>query len=460
MMIHRASSLFLASLVACTAFPLGAQSLRMPVGPAAPLAATAGGTSTPGAAQTSADYIVAIVNTEPITNQQVRLEMQRVARQLSQAQRPVPDAGELAARVLEQLIVDRAQLQAAREAGIKIDQSAIDDAEQSVARQNQVDVAEMHRRLAADGVELSVFRNHLRDQLMQSRIRDREVDQKVRVSELDIDQYLRERQKNPNDAQTELNIAQVLVALPDAASPAQIAAAQSKAQRILDRARAGDDFAKLAGENSDAAGAAASGGEIGLRPADRYPTLFVDATRSLPVGGLTLIRSGAGFHVLKVIEKHADGMPASTAVQTHASHILLRLSPQLGEAEARARLADFRKRILAGQADFATLAKENSQDGSAAEGGDLGWANPGQFVPEFEEVMSSLAPGQISEPLVSRFGVHLIKVIERRTVQLTQREQREAVRAIVREKKLNDAYALWMQDLRARAYVEMREPPS
>ena len=459
MMIHRALSLFLASLVAGTAIPVGAQGLRLPAGPAAPAVAGAG-TATAGAVQRSADYIVAIVNTEPITNQQVRLEMQRVARQLSQAQRPIPDAGELAAQVLEQLIVDRAQLHVAREAGVKIDQSAIDEAEQSVARQNQVDVAEIHRRLAADGVELSVFRGQLRDQLMQVRIREREVNQKVRISELDIDQYLRERQKNPDDAQSELNIAHVLVALPDDASPAQIAAAQSKAQRILDSARAGDDFAKLARENSDAAGAAASGGEIGLRQADRYPPLFVDSTRRLPVGGLTLIRSGAGFHVLKVIEKQAVGMPASTAVQTHASHILLRLSPQLGEAAARARLADFRKRILAGQTDFATLAKENSQDGSAAQGGDLGWANPGQFVPEFEEAMSSLAPGQISEPLVSRFGVHLIKVVERRTVQLSQREQREAIRAILREKKLNDAYALWVQDLRARAYVEMREPPS
>lgn len=456
MMIYRASSLLLLSLVACAAIPVGAQGLRLPAGPAA----QAAGTSTPGASQRSADYIVAIVNTEPITNQQVRLEMQRVVRQFSQSQRPMPDTGELAARVLEQLIVDRAQLHVAREAGIKIDQAAINDAEQVVARQNQIDVAEMHRRLAADGIELSVFRSQLRDQLMQVRIREREVNQKVRISELDIDQYLRERQKNPDDAQSELNIAHVLVALSDDASPAQIAAAQSKAQRILDSARAGDDFAKLARDNSDAAGAAASGGEIGLRQADRYPALFVDSTRALPVGGLTLIRSGAGFHVLKVIEKHAAGMPAATTVQTHASHILLRLSPQFGEAAARAKLADFRTRIVAGQADFATLAKENSQDGSAAEGGDLGWANPGQFVPEFEEVMGALAPNQISEPLVSRFGVHLIKVIERRTAQLSQREQREAVRVILREKKTNDAYALWMQDLRARAYVEMREPPS
>ena len=459
MTIHRASSLFLASLIACTAVHVGAQSLRLPGGGAAP-AAAGNATSKAGVAQKSADYIVAIVNSEPITNQQVRIEMQRAARQLSQAQRPLPDADELAAQVLEQLIVDRAQLHVAREAGIKIDASAIDEAEQSVARQNQVDVPEVRRRLAADGVDLSLFRSQLRDQLMLVRIRDRDVNQKVRVSELEIDQYLRDKQNSPLDAQSELNIAHVLVALPDDASPAQVAAAQTKAQRILDSARAGDDFAKLARENSDAAGAAASGGEIGLRQADRYPALFVDATRALTVGGLTLIRSGAGFHVLKVLENRAGGMPATTTAQTRASHILLRISPQLTEAAARAKLSDFRTRLLAGQADFATLAKDNSQDGSAAEGGDLGWASAGQFVPEFEEAMGSLAPGQISAPLVSRFGVHLIKVVERRTVQLSQREQREAIRSILREKKLNDAYALWVQDLRARAYVEMRDPPS
>ena len=455
MMKLRAFSLPLASLVACTAISVGAQGLRLQSAPAA--AAT--GAATTGASQRSSDYIVAIVNTEPITNQQVRLETQRLARQLAQAQRPIPDEGELAAQVLEQLIIDRAQLHLARESGIKIDEAAVDEAELSVARRNQVDVAEIRRRLAADGLDFGVFRNQLRDQLMLIRVREREVNQKVRISELDIDQYLRDQQKNQDTSLAELNIAHVLVALPEDASAAQIATAQSKAQRVLDSARAGEDFARLARENSDAPGAA-DGGEIGLRQADRYPVLFVDAARALPVGGLTLVRSGAGFHVLKVIDKRAGGMPATNTIQTRASHILLRPSVQLGEAAAREKLADFRKRILAGQADFATLAKENSQDGSAARGGDLGWASSGQFVPEFEEAMNALAPGQIGEPLVSRFGVHLIKVEERRTVQLSQREQREAIRAMLREKKLDTAYATWVQDLRARAYVEMREPPT
>ena len=459
MMIHRAVSLTLASIVACGALSAGAQGLRLSPGPAGAVAPAAGSAASDGA-QRPSDYIVAVVNSEPITNQQVRLEMQRVARQFAQAQRPIPDTAELTAQVLERLITERAQLHVAREAGIKIDDTAIDDAEQSVARQNQVDVAEIRKRLAADGIDLSLFRGQLRDQLMMVKVRDREVNQKVKVSELDIDQYVRDQQKGQDDSQLELNIAHVLIAVAEDAGAAQIAAVQSRAQRVLEKARAGDDFVALARENSDAANAGPSGGEIGLRRADRYPPLFVDATRSLPVGGLTLIRSPAGFHVLKVLEKRVAGMPPSTIQQTHASHILLRVSPQLSEAAARAKLATFRRQIIAGETDFAASAKQNSQDGSAAQGGDLGWANPGQFVPEFEEVLSGLAPGEISEPLVSRFGVHLIKVIERRTAPLSQREKREAIRNILREKKLDEAYATWVQDLRSRAYVEMREPPS
>lgn len=412
-----------------------------------------------GGVQRAADYIVAVVNSEPITNLQVRQEVQRVSKRLAQAQQPLPDARELAEQVLERLINDRAQLQLAREIGVRIDEAAVDDAELSVARQNQVDKAEMYRRLAADGLDRTQFRNQLRDQLMMGRVRDREVAQKVRVSELEIDQYLREQQKNTDVSTMQLNMAHVLIALPDEPSAVQLAAGQAKAQRILERARAQEDFAKLAVEASEAPDAR-SGGQFGLRAADRYPSLFVDAVRELPVGGLTIVRSGAGFHVIKLLEKRAPGMPASTTQQTRASHILLRTSAQLGEAAARERLGQIRQRLVAGQVDFATAARQNSDDGSAAQGGDLGWAEPGQFVPEFEDTMNNLAPGQISEPLVSRFGVHLIVVNERRTVTLGAREIREAVRAQLREKKIDDAFLNWAQTLRSRAYVEMRQPPS
>ncbi len=452
---HRTLRPVVAFLIVALAASVSAQGLRLPGIPIVPPPATTGATDT---TQRPADYIVAIVNSEPITNHQVRVETQRIARQMAQSQQPPLGARELAAQALERLIGERAQLHQAREIGIKIEELAIDEAEQSVARQNQIDLAEIYRRLALDGIGRSQFRGQLRDQLMLVRVREREVAQKVRVSELDIDQYLREQQKNLDESAVEMNIAQVLVALPDDPGAAQVAAAQAKAQKILDSARAGADFAGLAREFSDAPDAA-NGGQFGLRRADRYPPLFVEATRASTVGGLSIVRSGAGIHVLKLLEKRAAGLPPSAVAQTRASHILLRLSAQLTEAAARDKLADFRKRILAGQADFASLAKENSQDGSAALGGDLGWTSPGQLVPEFEDTMNSLAPGQVSEPLVSRFGVHLIEVKERRTTQLGQREQRDAVRALLRERKLDEAYAAWAQDLRARAYVEMREPP-
>ena len=409
-------------------------------------------------AQRPADFIVAVVNSEPITNQQVRLEIQRVTRQLTQAQQPIPEARLLAEQVLERLINDRAQLQFGRELGIKIDEAAIDQAEQSVARQNQATMEELLRRVAADGMDRAVFRNMLRDQLLMTRVREREIAQKVRVSELEVDQYLRDRQKATNLSEIELELAHVLIALPDEPTVAQLAAAQGKAQQVLERARAQEDFAKLARDESTASNAL-SGGLLGLRTADRYPTLFSDAVRDLPVGGLTLVRSGAGFHVLKVIEKRVAGLPATTIQQTRVSHILLRTSAQLSETTARERLAQWRKSLQSGAADFAALAREHSHDASAAQGGDLGWASTGVFVPEFEDAMNSLEPGQVSEPLGTRFGQHLILVTERRVVPLAQREVREAVRGTLREKKLDEAFLIWAQELRARAYVEMRQPP-
>ncbi|WP_332777883.1 peptidylprolyl isomerase [Polaromonas sp.] len=409
--------------------------------------------------QRQADFIVAVVNSEPVTNNEVRLRLIRAEQQLTQQGVPLPSRQELARDVLERLINDRAQLQQARASGVRVDDNAVDEAVATVARQNQVSIAELRRRLAADGIAYSRFLSTLRDELMLVRVREREVEQRVRVSEQDIDEFLREQEGQAGSAAPEINLAQILVAVPENASPAQITALQAKAQAALERARAGADFAALAREVSEAPDRAV-GGQLGLRSADRYPALFVEATQNLQAGGLAgPVRSGAGFHVLKVIEKKQGGAPGANIVQTRARHILLRPSAQLSEAQAQARLADFKKRLAAGQADFAALARENSQDGSAQEGGDLGWANPGMFVPEFEQVLNTLAPGQVSDPLVSRFGVHLIQVMERRQAQLSQREQREVARSLVREKKLDEAYVVWAQEVRGRAYVEYREPP-
>ncbi len=379
--------------------------------------------------------------------------------QLNQQRSAVPEGNVLVANVLERLINERAQLQLAQELSIAADESAVDQAVQNIARQNQIDVAELNRRLSADGLDPAQFRTQLRDQIQLTRLREREVDSTVRVTDLQVDQYMRDQLNNPDPAAQEINLAQILVAVPDAATPEQVAALRARAGRALERIHAGEDFGALAAEYSDSADRG-NGGQLGLRTADRYPPLFLEATRGMDPGAVTsVVHSGAGFHILKVLERRATGMPGMTVTQSWARHILLHLGPDLSEAAAIAKLADFKKRVMTGAADFAELARANSVDRSAAKGGDLGWSNPGQYVPEFEAAMNQLAPGQISEPLRSRFGVHLIQLMDRRKTDLSPSEQREAVRAMLRAKKIDDAYLTWVEKVRGRAYVEMREQP-
>ena len=406
-----------------------------------------------------ADFIVAVVNSEPVTNSEVRAQMQRVAAQLTQAGQKVPLDGELKNAVLERLISDRVQLQSARETGILIDDAAVDAAEQSVASQNQVDVVEMRKRMAKDGVDVATFRAQLRDQLAINRLRERDVQSRIKVSEQDIDRAIQERQANNNDPfAQEINLAQLLIAVPEKASGEQAAQIFLQARKALDRIRAGEDFNRLVQELSSAD--RANGGQLGLRRADRYPELFVAATQNLDVEGVSeIVRSGAGYHILKVVQRKAPATLVQTVVQQHARHILLRPGEQLTQAAALSRLSDYRQRIMGGKADFQSLAREFSQDGSAAQGGDLGWAAPGMFVPEFEEVMNRLKESEISAPMVSRFGVHLIQLIERRRVDMNPQQIRQAIASDLREIKYEEAFTAWARDLRERAYVEFRETP-
>jgi peptidyl-prolyl cis-trans isomerase SurA len=420
---------------------------------------SAGTASAPARSQ-QADFIVAVVNSEPITNGEVRTKLLRAERQLSQQGAPMPPRSEMARQVLERIINDKAQLQIARENGIRADSNAVENAVQSVARQNNVTVEELRNRLRADNVSYAQFQSDIRDELLISRLRQREVESRINVTESEIDQFLREQSgAGSGAAATAINLTQVLITVPENATPEQIAPLQARAQQIADRARAGTDFAALAAESTDPL-TRANGGQMGLRSADRYPPLFVEATQNLKAGGIAgPIRSGAGFHVLKVIEKKQAGGIDASVQQTRARHILLQVTPQQNEAAAVQKLTAFKRRLDAGQADFAALAKENSTDGTAKDGGDLGWTAPGAFVPEFESVMNTLAPNQVSEPVVSRFGVHLIQVVERRESRLSAREQRDAARNALREKKFDEAYALWAQEVRSRAYVEYRDAP-
>ncbi len=410
----------------------------------------------PSDAPVAADYIVAVVNSEPITNTEVRLRMARFEQQLAQEGAALPPRTEMRRIVLDRLVSEKSQLQLARDGGLRVDETSIDLAEQTVARQNGLEVAELRRRMVASGVAPAAFREDLRNQLLLQRLRDRELGNRVRVSEADVDQFLREQQADAGPAA--LRLAQVLVAVPETASAEQAQQLQAKAADVLRRARAGEDFAQLARQLSDAP-EGKEGGVLGERTADRWPELFVDAVRGLPDGGVSgVVRSGAGFHVLKLLERREAG--AAVVTQSRARHILLRPGPRLTEQQARERLADYRRRVVTGQADFAALAREFSQDGSASAGGDLGWVAPGQFVPEFEDVMNQLRPGDLSQPVVSRFGVHLIQLMERRQSTLSAREQREVARNVLREKKLDEAYTQWAQEVRGRAWIEFREPPS
>ncbi len=446
------------SLLVLPCAALQAQTLRPSTGLLRlPSSAAGASTALPGN-QRSADYIVAVVNSEPVTNNEVRSSLLRAEQQLTQSGGAVPPRAELTRLVLDRLITDKAQLQEARQSGLRIDDSSIEGAVQGVAQQNQMSVDDLRKRMATDGLTFNKFRENLRDELLVSRFRQREVEARVKITDSDIDQFLREQDGSSSMASMDINLAQILVAVPENATPEQVAAQLAKAQRAAERARSGADFAPLVNEFSEPA-ARGTGGQMGLRNAERYPTLFLDAIKSLKAGGVAgPIRSGAGFHVLKVIEIRQAGMPGINVTQTRARHILLRASPQTSEAAATQKLLGLRKQVTDG-GDFAALAKANSDDGSAANGGDLGWTNPGMFVPEFEQVMNSLAPGQISQPLVSRFGVHLIQVMERREAQLSTREVRELAKTALREKKQEEAYALWAQDVRGRAYVEYREPP-
>jgi peptidyl-prolyl cis-trans isomerase SurA len=407
------------------------------------------------AARRSADYIVAVVNQELVTNSEVLQRLQRTEQEAARSNTRLPDRDALVRELLDQLIDERAQLGAARDGGVRVEDNDIDRAVTNIAAQNQITVPQLRERLRTEGMEFARFRNNLRDQILLERIREREVQGRIRINDADIESWLAE-QREKNGAATEYNIAQILLAVPENTAPAFVAQRRQQGVALLQRLRAGEDFAALVREASDAS--KDRGGEMGLRRADKLPDAFVEAVNPLRAGEIApqVLRSGAGFHVLKLVERREAAL---TVTQQHARHILLRVGPKLTQEAALRRLAGYKRQIEAGTVKFEDLARQHSEDGSAANGGDLGWASPGQFVPEFEQAMSTLRPGSIAEPLVSRFGVHLIQLLERRDQRLEPREQREMARAALREQKAEDAYTEWAREVRARAYVELRDPP-
>ena len=454
-MMLRIFSYQLAGLVCLCAVmvsnPADAQGIRL----APSLALPAASNAQTGVVQ--ADFIVAIVNSEPITNNEIKPRLIRYERRLAEQGAPMPSRADLSREILEDIIREKLQLKLARETGIRVDERTLEAALQNFANQNNISLNDLRNRSSVDGIGFGQIRADVQNQLLIQKLRERDVLGAIKVSDTEIDSFIKDQLRSEQVAELNLDLAQILIAIPEGANAARVQSALERATRIIARARAGEDFYKLAVENSDAKDAS-TGGQMGLKSAERYPTLFTEATQDLKEGELAgPVRSGAGFHVLKLLAKQVPSNSNFAIMQTNARHILLRTNAALSEAAAKAQLSALKKRIESGAVSFVTAAKEVSQDGSAAAGGELGWANPGQFVPEFEGPMGQLAIGQVSEPMVTRFGVHLLLVQERRKAQLSDAEQREVARNALREKKFDDAYANWMRDLRSNAYIEYRD---
>jgi peptidyl-prolyl cis-trans isomerase SurA len=412
------------------------------------------------------DAILVVVNNEVITQREFLERLQSVEQRLQKQGGAMPPRAQLQRQLLERMIVEKAELQAAKEQGIRVDDSMLDRAIGRIADQNNLTLPQFRQRLEADGMQYAKFREEIRNEIMMQRLREREVDNKIQVSDAEIDNYLAAQNEKGNAAPQELDIAQILIRVPENASADQLAERQKRAEEVIQQLNAGGDFAKLAAAYSDG-NDALNGGDLGWRATDRLPQLFVDATANLQQGQVApIVKSANGFHILKLLGRRTQsvmrGAPAADAnvpaavKQTRVSHILIKVNQVVSEADALRKLNDIKQRIDNHAATFEDMARLYSNDLSASKGGDLGWIYPGDTVPEFERAMDALPIGQVSDPVKSPFGYHLILVKERKMDDVSQERQRQAARQAIRERKLDEATQDWLRQLRDRAYVEYR----
>lgn len=398
------------------------------------------------------DRIIAIVNDEVITERELAARVDFALRQLAQQGTQPPPRQVLEKQLLERVINDRVQMQHARDTGTRVDDAELDRAMVRIAEQNKMTVAELRVTLAKDNVPYDKFREDIRSEITLSRLREREVAQKIVVTESEIDNFIQSQLAQPG--RDEFNVSHILISVPEKATPEQLQARRDRAEQALAQIKAGTDFRQVAAAFSDGP-EALQGGLIGWREASRLPALFLDALRPLQTGQLSeLLRSPNGFHILRLNERRGGAAPILVQ-QTRARHILIKTNELVSEAEARNRILTLKER-LDNKADFAELARARSEDTSASRGGELNWVSPGDTVPEFERAMDALKPGEISGPVRSPFGWHLIQVLERRNQDMTQEGQRMNARQTLRERKTDEAYQEWVRQLRDRAYVEQR----
>ena len=399
-----------------------------------------------------ADRIVAVVGSEVITGYDLRTRLDAALRQLQKQGTPLPPQDVLERQLLERLIMERVQLQYARESGMRVDDVQLDQAIGRIAANNKMSPQMFRLALEGDGIPYAAFREEIRSEMLMVRLREREVDGKLVISDSEIDNYLAE-QKVAGGGE-EYQIAHILLRAPESASPEQLKKLRLRGEEALKRARAGENFSVLTAAYSDAQDAL-QGGSFGWRTLDRLPALYAEAAAALKAGETSeLLRSAAGFHIVKLVAKRGGAAPASVR-QTRARHILVRINEVVSADDARHKLEVVRERIVNG-VDFAEQARLYSQDGSGPKGGELGWLNPGDTVQEFERAMDALAPGEVSPIVQSPFGMHLIQVMERRERDVSDERQRMNARQTLRERKLDESYQDWLRQLRDRTYVENR----
>ena len=398
------------------------------------------------------DRIAAVVNDDVITAYELNDRLGTVEQQLKKQGTPLPATEVLKKQILERMITDMLQSQLARETGVRVDDAQLDKTLRRIAQENKFpSLVEFRARLEQDGIEYKKFREEIRSEIISARLREREVDSKLVVSDGEVDNYLATQARQSGKSE-EYQLAHILVLVPEQANSDKIQISQQRAEQALAQLRQGADFAQVTAGFSDAQDAL-QGGDLGWRTIDRIPSIFVAALQKMQAGDISpVLRSPNGFHIFKLLAQRSKNVAVIIA-QTHARHILIKTSELVSENEARSRLLEIQQRIEQG-ADFAAQAKLYSEDGSAAQGGDLGWVSPGDTVPEFEEAMNALQPGQVSGVVQSGFGWHVIQVLERRNADVSVEQKRQQARMAIRSVKSDEAYQDWLRQLRDRAYVE------
>ena len=399
------------------------------------------------------DRIVAVVNDEVVTESELNARLEEVSKRIAAQKIQAPPGNILKKQVLERIILEHLQLQVAQQMGIQAGNDKVDAALQNIAEQNHMSLPDLYKTLAHDGVSQAAFREQIRGQILIQQLIEREIGNRITVSDAEVENFLANSENL--DGGTEYELSHILLSLPESATPAVIQQTRQRAEGVLKTLRQGGDFDQAAIANSQGENAL-EGGKLGWKKTGQLPALFVNALKTMQPGDVSdVLRSPSGFHILKLNDKRG-GKKTLTITQTHARHILLRTNAIVTSQDAWQRLNKLRQRIQNGD-DFAALAKSNSEDpGSASNGGDLGWVNPGQTVPEFEKTMNALKPNEISAPVQTPFGLHLIQVLERRQRDVTNEHDQADARQQIHERKTDERYAQWVRQLHDEAYIEYR----